>query len=122
MKKLIVAVLLMAFFVLPISARTQQFKVLEDPKPELKAVDITVEGQIVKAYITEDENYFQIKVAQTTGKPYRTYLGYKTNYTYSYGTKIKNEAVYTNKQKDKFWGLMFTNTGTIKKVALDKFD
>ena len=80
--------------------------------------EIMVEGTPVTVNVTADGNHYIVRTSARTNEPYKTYLGFKTDSTYSYGTTIINETVYSNRERTKFWGLVFTKTGTLKKLEL----
>ena len=100
------------------AATAQNFTMVEAEKVAPKVENVSVESISVDLMVAPSGAYYVNKVSKNTGKPYKQYLGYKTDHLFSDGNTRENEVVYSNKDQTEYWVLGFTKNGTLKKYPL----
>jgi len=113
MKQLVVILIVM---LLSCGGYAQQFK---EVKPVSKAKVSTTDNIVVgdkkfTCYVSSGGCYYLERVSSSTGKAYKSYLGYKTKYLH------KGYNIFTNKDETKYWYLALNKNGYPKQVALEK--
>jgi hypothetical protein len=112
MKTFILFITIMLGSITLIQAQSTPNFTLESPINPTISFTLTVDTITFNAYQSKTGSIYIIRISNSTGNQYKSYLGYATTHKYN------NLDVYSNKDITEYWVLGLTKSGYPKKVRL----